>query len=514
MTDVPIITSRVNLIDADGFLWDIQRDGNILNGTFDAFDNGFRWDDYNPIGNNPVLSENGREVNLGDTQLSGAASGLEGSRSIYVSDTNGYARFLDTITNTTGADITYTYTLFTDLGSDSRTQIVADGDSDGMFSAADQFLTTDDFSLTTGDPTVTHIFHDGSLLPDTATLTFRDDIEVNYTITIPAGESVSFLSFGFQNSTPTDAAAQLADFDTNFGDYLEGLTSEELANIANFDISTEANPENDILIGSDTDDIINGLAGDDIIFGLGGNDIINGGNNNDTVNGGAGNDILRGSGGDDMIDGVTGDDVIFSGIGDDIANGGGGDDIIQGQGGNDTLSGNTGMDILLGGSGNDTLFGGNDDDLLSGQSNNDILHGQSGNDTLLGGAGLDQLFGGQGDDTLFGSFGADRLDGGAGNDTLNGGIFDGARDIFIFRLGYDQDRVNAFDQAGTDRLELDDALWAGAGTLTAQQVVDMFGSLNGSGTILTLDFGNGDILEVQNSAGIDAATLGADILII
>ena len=91
---------------------------------------------------------------------------------------------------------------------------------------------------------------------------------------------------------------------------------------------------------------------------------------------------------------------------------------------------------------------------------------------------------------------------------------DGARDTFVFAVGYDEDRVNAFDQAGTDRLELDDALWASAGTLTAQQVVDMFGSLNANGTILTLDFGNGDILEVQNSAGIDAATLGADILIV
>ena len=91
---------------------------------------------------------------------------------------------------------------------------------------------------------------------------------------------------------------------------------------------------------------------------------------------------------------------------------------------------------------------------------------------------------------------------------------DGARDTFVFAVGYDEDRVNSFDQAGNDRLELDDALWAGAGTLTGQQVVDMFGTLNGSGTILTLDFGNGDILEVQSGAGIDADTLGADILII
>ena len=172
------------------------------------------------------------------------------------------------------------------------------------------------------------------------------------------------------------------------------------------------------------------------------------------------------------------------------------------------------MDTLFGGSGNDTLFGGNDDDELFGQGNNDILHGQSGNDMLSGAAGSDQLFGGAGDDTLLSSIGADRLDGGTGNDVLNGGGADGARDTFVFAVGYDEDRINSFDQAGTDRLELDDALWAGAGPLTAQQVVDMFGTLNASGTILTLDFGNGDILEVQNGAGIDADTLGADIVFI
>jgi len=172
------------------------------------------------------------------------------------------------------------------------------------------------------------------------------------------------------------------------------------------------------------------------------------------------------------------------------------------------------MDTLRGGSGNDTLFGGDDNDTLFGQGNNDILHGEGGNDTLSGAAGSDQLFGGEGDDSLNSSIGSDRLDGGTGDDVLNGGGADGARDTFVFAVGYDEDRINGFDQAGTDRLELDDALWATTGTLTGQQVVDMFGSSNSTGSILTLDFGNGDILEIQNGAGIDAAAFGADILIV
>ena len=282
--------------------------------------------------------------------------------------------------------------------------------------------------------------------------------------------------------------------------------------------SVDGTAGDDVFAPGDADadgDQINGADGlNDLIETFAGNDTVDAGVGNDIINAGAGDDIVNSGSGDDIIDGGNGDDVITAGIGDDIANGGNGNDRLLGQGGNDTLSGNAGMDMLFGGSGNDTLFGGNDNDTLFGQGNNDILYGQGGDDTLSGGAGSDQLFGGVGDDVLNGSVGADRLDGGAGDDVLNGGNMDGARDTFVFAVGYDQDRVNSFDQAGTDRLELDEGLWAGAGTLTAQQVVDMFGSLNGNGTILTLDFGGGDILEVQSSAGIDAATLGADILII
>lgn len=288
----------------------------------------------------------------------------------------------------------------------------------------------------------------------------------------------------------------------------------------------------DQLMGGVGDDIIFGLAGDDIIDASSGNDLLKGGSGNDTLNGGtdndiidggngediidggAGNDTLRGGGDNDMITGGAGIDSISAGIGNDTVYGGTHNDTILGQGGADILYGEGGADTLRGGSGNDTLYGGTGSDKLFGQGNNDILYGEGGNDSLSGAAGADQLFGGDGNDSLNGSVGADRLDGGAGNDTLHGGGADGARDIFIFAEGYDQDRINAFDQVGTDRLELDEELWTAAGTLTAQEVVNMFGNLNATGSILTLDFGNGDILQIQNGAGIDIGTFWSDVSIV
>ena len=299
-----------------------------------------------------------------------------------------------------------------------------------------------------------------------------------------------------------------------------------------FDLTVDGGSGDDYIQSGDNNDILNGEAGDDTLYGDSGNDnlrgeagndtldggddndIVDGGNGEDIIDGGSGDDTLRGGGDDDAINGGVGSDSISAGIGNDTVYGGGNNDTILGQGGADTLYGDGGADTLRGGSGNDTLYGGDGADTLFGQGNNDILYGEGGNDTLIGAAGSDQLFGGDGNDILNGSVGADRLDGGAGNDILNGGGADGARDTFVFAEGYDEDRINSFDQAGNDRLELDDALWAGAGTLTAQEVVDMFGSLNATGTILTLDFGNGDILEIQNGAGIDMDTFGEDILVI
>ena len=161
------------------------------------------------------------------------------------------------------------------------------------------------------------------------------------------------------------------------------------------------------------------------------------------------------------------------------------------------------------------LNGGDDDDTLDGQGNNDTLNGDAGLDTLRGSAGNDKLFGGADDDLLIGGTGIDLLDGGTGNDLISLGASDGVRDTIAFKDGYDLDRVNGFDQLGTDRLQLNDNLWLGThGVLTAAQVVSTFGTINGTGTLITLNFGDGDILQLQNTGGLNLATLSSDILIV
>ena len=275
---------------------------------------------------------------------------------------------------------------------------------------------------------------------------------------------------------------------------------------------TGNNLDND-LRGMRGDDRLVGLGGDDTLEGGSGIDTLSGGNGADDLDGGADVDTLFGQGDSDILNGGAGNDTLWGGVGDDEIFGGEDDDQISGQGNADIINGEGGDDNLLGGAGNDTIDGGDGNDTLSGNGNNDLLRGGANDDSLLGGPGSDTLEGGSGNDTLTSGPGGDRLDGGTGNDRLSGTL-DGARDTFVFADGYESDRVNSYEQ-GTDRLELDDALWIGThGALTTQQVVGTFGSANGTNTIVTFDFGNGDILELQNGSGLVLGTLGADLIIV
>ena len=66
--------------------------------------------------------------------------------------------------------------------------------------------------------------------------------------------------------------------------------------------------------------------------------------------------------------------------------------------------------------------------------------------------------------------------------------------------------VTDFEQ-GTDSVVLDEALWGGG--LTAQEVLDTFGSLAANGRRYTLDFGGGDVLVLKGS--LDLGTLAEDL---
>jgi Ca2+-binding RTX toxin-like protein len=175
------------------------------------------------------------------------------------------------------------------------------------------------------------------------------------------------------------------------------------------------------------------------------------------------------------------------------------DDLIMATDGNDTIDGGDGHDVIMAGAGNDNVTGGDGADTLMGRGGNDILHGDAGADILLGGTGDDTLYGGSGQDLLRGGTGNDTINGGAGDDILYG---DAGADEFIFNGG--NDVIADFEQ-GEDHITLDPNLWTGL--TSAADLLLVYGTLDG--TQMTIDFGDGDVLIIENVT--DVSTLADDI---
>ena len=202
-----------------------------------------------------------------------------------------------------------------------------------------------------------------------------------------------------------------------------------------------ANIENLVLTGSTA---INGAGNSlaNVMTGNSGANTLSGGSGNDRLDGGLGNDNMVGGTGNDIyfvnaaLDKVTETSNVASEI--DTVNSA----VTWTLGANLerlTLTGSS----AISGTGNtlaNTIIGNAAANILSGSSGNDVLSGGSGNDTLIGGTGNDRLTGGTGLDTFrFTS---------APNASTNADI------ISDFR-------------AADDRIQLDDAAFAGIGPVGA-----------------------------------------------
>ena len=201
----------------------------------------------------------------------------------------------------------------------------------------------------------------------------------------------------------------------------------------------------------------------------------------DTIEGSSGDDLAAGFHGDDQIHGNDGDDTIDGGSGVDSLHGDDGDDVVFGRGGNDPIEGGAGDDLIFGNVGLDTISGGAGDDVIHGGQDYDVLHGDDGNDVLNGDYGWDDFWGD------------------AGNDTMTGGL-DGF-DWFFFTSGSGQDRIDDFDVAGGDLIQIERRLnntdIVDFASLVARVASDFHGD-----TIV--DLGGGNYIRLL---GIDAASV-------
>jgi subtilase family serine protease len=226
------------LFDGEGWRWDVQGNGSISDGTSDAYDGGVILEGFD-FAETRALEVAGRQVALGPQTVfvgSELETALDVERRIYVSPTGGFARFLESFTNTGETTVVYRASVFTNLGSDGGTQQIAESSGDGFVDASDRWVITDD-SDGFGDPTMLHVIgDDGGIAPASFTRS-GDSLRYAYDLEIVPGATVSLLHFAAQSGSRALAQAKVATLTELVADTLVGLTRAQLDSIVNFDVS-------------------------------------------------------------------------------------------------------------------------------------------------------------------------------------------------------------------------------------------------------------------------------------
>ena len=410
------------LFDADGFRWDFtDTNSGIVNGTSDAFDLGFL-----VTVNNTLFHGTFAASELDGRQLvqTGSIGAVAIERRLYVPNSGGegWARFLESYTNTSGSPVTITVAFWTNSGNDAGMQILQTSSGDAAYTTADRWVVNDDSSTGNGgsDPAVAHVFADGlALTPWWVDTTVHQNfgsegIAYAFNLTIQPGQTVSLLHFGSQQSTMAGIQSELPTLASPDAAALYGLTPAQLNSIANFDPNqspaapADSDPTGDNGAASATvyeDHAVGSAIGltassrdpdavDTVAYSFGSD--------------GSGNPILdNGSFAIDAASGVVTlsapldfetatshslriyatdqsgassySDFVVSVL-----------NAIEGTPGNDSLNGTSGPDHIYGYAGNDRLVGGGDNDSIYGGDGVDYITGGFGNDLIDGGSGIDR----------------------------------------------------------------------------------------------------------------------------
>ncbi|MFV0303641.1 MAG: calcium-binding protein [Paracoccus sp. (in: a-proteobacteria)] len=217
----------------------------------------------------------------------------------------------------------------------------------------------------------------------------------------------------------------------------------------NTNLNLVGNGANNRLVGNSAQNSIWGASGHDSLSGGDGNDTLGGGHGNDTVDGGAGTDKLIGGFGDDYFTWLDGLDQI----------------VETADGGNDTVHSAT-MTLNL-------------------RTNPQFVNIE--NATAAGQRDL-AVFGSSGHNKLVGNVGDNIIMGDLGNDTLTG---DMGTDTFIFRRGDGRDVISDLSSPSDEKIRL---LYLGVSNMTQAKEY-----MTEVGDDVVMDFGQGDVLTIENS---------------
>lgn len=230
---------------------------NIGNGSFgvqdasvgvrsDAFDGGLGLvvNGVPVTGAGPIVS--GRNLTLATAGAAGLGVGLQ-----YYLDTAITMRMMAVFSNPSASPISVPVDLVTNLGSNNATTIVGTSSGDSVFTTADRWIVTDDNDDDRGDPAVTHVLYGPgtpSVTPSSTGMTVfnsngTEGVTARYQLTVNPGETARLMFFHQLNFTSADGLNNAWPFASNSAlqsaQLLEGLTSEELTSIRNWQFNSD-----------------------------------------------------------------------------------------------------------------------------------------------------------------------------------------------------------------------------------------------------------------------------------
>ncbi len=220
----------LQLTDGEGFPWSILPDGYLGSTASGAYDFGL----YIPTPTSfpgATLEQDGREVVLGPSSLT---ENLTLSRKVFVSPSEGFARFLDIYTNTGATPVTWSHQLFSNLGSDNVTQIVATSSGDDSLDEFDYWLVTDDADGR-NDPPLTHVFAGSAALGPTSAELSADEITLGYQLELAPGETQIVMHFAAQSTDRPTAEQKATALGALSLGALQGMSLEEISQVVNFE---------------------------------------------------------------------------------------------------------------------------------------------------------------------------------------------------------------------------------------------------------------------------------------
>ena len=246
------------LIDGRSFVWDIQGNGRILDGSNDAFDGGltvrFGGRTFSSFSMAEV-EDAGREIWIGSQEID---QSIQVSRKIFVPEDEAFVRYLEILENPTGDPVSTTVRIETNLGSNSNTQIVQTSNGDLVLTFDDDWVVTDDWDGY-GDPTVVHVFSspDADIEPSSVSAQQGSDIVTfSFIVTVPAGGQSIIMHLASQNPTQVVATESAQNLVAGMGRVFDGLSVSETRNILNFDAGPDTdgdglNDDDELVVGTD-----------------------------------------------------------------------------------------------------------------------------------------------------------------------------------------------------------------------------------------------------------------------